>query len=135
MAFCVSAGVQHVPGDAGGFHPGPQGGPAGLALCAAHSAAEEDGRRPAGLGAGQSSESARRHTVGGTANTRVVTFFSIFLKKMNIETYRRLFAFPSWQGVFPQRPPVHHPHEVHRGPDADAQPEGERMVRMCACFI
>lgn len=61
----VLSGVQYVPGDAGGLHPGAQGGPAGLALRAAHSAAEEDGGRPAGLGPGQSPEGAGHHKVCG----------------------------------------------------------------------
>lgn len=64
---CVAAGVQHVPGDAGGLRHGPQGGPAGLALRPAHTAAEEDGGRPAGLRPGQGPESPGRHqvSVGG----------------------------------------------------------------------
>lgn len=58
-------GVQHVPGDSGGLHSGPQGRSSGLVVCPAHSAVEEDGSRPAGLRTGQSSESAGCHKVGG----------------------------------------------------------------------
>lgn len=36
-------GVQHVPGDAGGFHPAAPGRFAGLVVCPAHPVAEEDG--------------------------------------------------------------------------------------------
>lgn len=47
--FRSSSGLQHVSGDAGRLYPAAQRRPAGLALRPAHSAAEEDGGRPAGL--------------------------------------------------------------------------------------
>lgn len=39
----AAAGVQHVPGNAGGLRAGAPGRPTGLALRAPHSAAQEDG--------------------------------------------------------------------------------------------
>ena len=71
--FLSSPGVQHVPGDSGGLHHAAQGRPAGLALCAAHSAAQEDGGRPAGLRPGQSPEGAGRHQVG---SDRSIIFYT-----------------------------------------------------------
>lgn len=56
-------GLQHVPGDSGGLHRAAQGRPVGLALRPAHTAAEEDGRRPAGLCPGQSPEGSGCHEV------------------------------------------------------------------------
>lgn len=62
-AAAAAAGVQHVPGDAGGLCAGAPGRPAGLALRAAHPAAQEDGSRPAGLRPGQSPEGAGHYQV------------------------------------------------------------------------
>ncbi len=70
------SGLQHVPGDSGGLHHAAPGRAAGLALRPAHSAAEEDGGRPAGLCPGQSAEGLGRHQVSSHA--------SIFPSKKNL---------------------------------------------------
>lgn len=56
-------GVQYVPGDSLGLRHGPQGGPAGLAVCPAHPAAEENGCRSTRLSPGQSPEGPGYHQV------------------------------------------------------------------------
>lgn len=63
MTVHMFSGVQHVPGDSFGLHHSTQGGSAGLAFCPAHSAAEEDGGRPAGFSPGQSPEGPGYHKV------------------------------------------------------------------------
>ncbi len=65
------SGVQHVPGDSCGLHYGAQGGPAGLAVCLAHSAAEEDGSRSSGLCPGQSPKGPGYHKVGKVIRARL----------------------------------------------------------------
>lgn len=68
-SICVTfnvlhSGVQHVLGDISGLHHCAQRGSPGLALCAAHSAAKENGSWPLGLSPSQGPEGSGHHKVG-----------------------------------------------------------------------
>lgn len=57
----------------------------------------------------------------------ILLLWDVFMYTLNVGFCFRL------QRVFPQWPPVYYSHEVHCGPDTDAQPQGRWQNNECVC--